>query len=73
VDDRRAVGQGSDGGRATALHYAAKAGFVRTIGVLLEQGANPSALDDNGLIPLDWLERAAKSVDRAAVRGRLRQ
>ena len=27
ADDRRLVGQGSDGGHATALHYAARAGF----------------------------------------------
>jgi ankyrin repeat protein len=68
VDDRRMVGQSNDGGRAMALHYAAKAGFVRTIEVLLAHGADLNARDDNGLTPLDWLERAAKSVDRASVR-----
>jgi truncated hemoglobin YjbI/ankyrin repeat protein len=68
VDDRRLVGQGNDGGRATALHYAAKAGFTNTITVLLERGADPAMRDDNGLTPLDWLERAAKSVDREKVR-----
>jgi truncated hemoglobin YjbI len=68
VDDKRLTGQDNDGGRATALHYAAKAGFVRTITVLLEHGADPTAKDDNGLTPLDWLDRAAKSVDREAVR-----
>jgi ankyrin repeat protein len=68
VDDRRLTGQNNDGGRATALHYAAKAGFVRTITVLLEHGADSTAKDDNGLTPLDWLDRAAKSVDREAVR-----
>ena len=68
VDDRRLVGQGNDGGRATALHYAAKAGFTKTIAVLLEHGADPTVRDDNGLTPLDWLERAAKSVDREQVR-----
>jgi truncated hemoglobin YjbI len=68
VDDRRLTGQGTDGGRATALHYASKAGFLRTLALLLEHGADPSATDDNGLTPLDWLARAAKSVDRAAVR-----
>jgi hemoglobin len=73
VDDRRQVGQKADGGRATALHYAAKAGFVRTISLLLAEGADPSATDDNGLTPLDWLERAAKSVDRQEVRQLLRQ
>jgi truncated hemoglobin YjbI/ankyrin repeat protein len=68
VTDKRLTGQGSDGGRATALHYAAKAGFVKTVALLLEHGADPRAEDDNGLTPLDWLARAAKSVDRAAVR-----
>jgi ankyrin repeat protein len=73
VDDKRLTGQDNDGGRATALHYAAKAGFVRTITVLLEHGADPTAKDDNGLTPLDWLDRAAKSVDREAVRRLLRR
>jgi ankyrin repeat protein len=68
VDDKRTTVQNSDGGRATALHYAAKAGFVKTIAVLLDHGADPAARDDNGLTPLDWLERATKSVDRDAVR-----
>jgi truncated hemoglobin YjbI/ankyrin repeat protein len=67
VDDRRLTGQRTDGGEATALHYAAKAGFVRTIKLLLDHGADPSARDDNGLTPRDWLERAAPSVDRQHV------
>ncbi len=71
VDDRRLTGQESDGGRATALHYAAKAGFVKTIALLLDHGADPTAKDDNGLTPLDWLARAPKSVDREALRGLL--
>jgi truncated hemoglobin YjbI/ankyrin repeat protein len=73
VTDRRLTGQGTDGGRATALHYAAKAGFVKTLAFLLENGANPAAKDGNGRTPLDWLERAAKSVDRDAVRRLLRR
>jgi truncated hemoglobin YjbI len=73
VDDRRLVGEDNDGGHATALHYAAKAGFIRTMAVLLEHGADPRAEDDNGLTPLDWLDRAAKSVDREAVRRLLRR
>ena len=73
VDDRRLTGQGSDGGRATALHYAAKAGFVKTVALLLAQGADPTAKDDNGMTPLAWLDRAAKSVDRDAVRRQLRR
>jgi len=53
---------------ATPLHYAVKAGFVETIQVLLEHGADRNALDDRGRMPLDWLAQAAKSVDRVAVR-----
>jgi truncated hemoglobin YjbI/ankyrin repeat protein len=68
VDDRRETVQMTDGGRATALHYAAKAGFVKTIEVLLDHGADPEIRDDNGLTPLDWLARASKSVDLDAVR-----
>jgi len=68
VEDKRLTGQGTDGGRGTAVHYAAKAGFVKTIEVLRDHGADPTARDDNGFTPLDWLERAAPSVDRQAVR-----
>jgi truncated hemoglobin YjbI len=53
---------------ATALHYAARAGFLRTIEVLLEHGADPHARDRHGRTPLDWLDQAAPSVPRAAVR-----
>ena len=56
---------------ATALHYAAKAGFQRTIEVLLDNGADPAARDSRGQTPLDWLEQAAPSVSRAAVRNLL--
>ena len=73
VTDRRLTGQGTDGGRATALHYAAKAGFVKTVALLLEDGADPAAKDDNARTPHDWLGRAAKSVDRDAVRRLLRR
>jgi truncated hemoglobin YjbI/ankyrin repeat protein len=73
VEDKRLIGQGNDGGRATALHYAAKAGFVKTIEVLLDHGADPMARDDNGFTAFDWLERAAASVDRQAVRFLLRR
>ena len=52
---------------------ASKAGFVNTIAVLLEHGADPSDRDDNGLTPLDWVERATPSVDREAVRRLLRR
>jgi len=53
---------------ATALHYAARAGFLQTIEVLLEHGADPGARDGQGRTPLDWLDQAAPSVSRAAVR-----
>lgn len=73
VEDKRLTGQAADGGQATALHYAARAGFVKTIEVLLDHGADPVARDDNGLTPFDWLERASPSVDRQAVRCLLRR
>jgi truncated hemoglobin YjbI len=73
--DRRAGDpDGATGVRArnaTALHYAARAGFLRTIEVLIEHGADPGALDSRGRTPLDWLEEAAPSVSRAAVRNLL--
>ena len=53
---------------ATPLHYAVKAGFVETIQVLLEHGADTHGLDDRGRTPLDWLGQAAKPVGRDAVR-----
>jgi len=56
---------------ATPLHYAVRAGFVRTIEVLLEHGAARDAVDDDGRTPLEWLHRAAKTVDRTAVSGAL--
>jgi ankyrin repeat protein len=56
---------------ATALHYAAKAGFLKTIEVLIDHGADPDARDRHGRTPLDWLEQAAPSVPRAAVRNLL--
>ena len=72
ANDRRAGDpEGATGVRAlnaTALHYAAKAGFLRTIEVLLDHGADPDARDSHGRTPLDWLEQAAPSVSRAAVR-----
>jgi ankyrin repeat protein len=58
---------------ATPLHHVVKAGFVQTIQVLLEHGADTDALDDRGRRPLDWLGQAAKSVDRDAVRDVVRR
>jgi truncated hemoglobin YjbI/ankyrin repeat protein len=63
----------ANGVRASALHFAVKAGFVKTIEVLLERGADPEARDSKGRTPLDWLEDAAKSVDKAAVRRAIRR
>jgi hemoglobin len=72
ANDRRAGDpEGATGVRAlnaTALHYAARAGFLRTIEVLLDHGADPDARDSHGRTPLDWLEQAAPSVSRPAVR-----
>jgi ankyrin repeat protein len=67
-DDFRKGATGVRALNATALHYAAKAGFLQTITVLLESGADPVARDSRGRTPLDWLEQAAPSVSRAAVR-----
>jgi ankyrin repeat protein len=53
---------------ASPLHYATKAGFVQTIRVLLDSGADRYALDERGRTPDDWLGQAVKSVDRKAVR-----
>jgi truncated hemoglobin YjbI len=73
--DRRAGDQDGTTGvgalNATALHYAARAGFLKTIEVLLEHGADPGARDSHGRTPLDWLAQAAPSVPRAAVRSLL--
>jgi truncated hemoglobin YjbI/ankyrin repeat protein len=56
---------------ATPLHYVVKAGFVQTIRVLIEHGADPQAPDVRGRSPVAWLDQAAKSVDRGAVRDAL--
>jgi truncated hemoglobin YjbI len=67
ADDRRTGDRPGEMLVATGLHYAAKAGFVRTIEVLLEHGADPAATDSLGRTPLDWLENAAPTVDRELV------
>jgi ankyrin repeat protein len=78
ADDRRSEGLAAKATgtvvaqlNATALHYAAKAGFLKTIAILLEHGADPQAVDSRGETPLDWLEGSAKSVDRSAVKALL--
>jgi len=49
------------------LAQTSEAGFLKTVELLLAHGADPDARDDNGRTPLDWLGRAAKSVDRSAI------
>ena len=72
ADDRRtgdpAKTVGVETLAATALHYAAKAGFVQTIQVLLEHGADPRAEDSLGRTPMDWLEESSPRVAREPVR-----
>lgn len=72
ASDRRTGGHerptGVEALAATGLHYAAKAGFARTVEVLLQHGADPSARDTRGRTPLDWLEECAPSPAREQVR-----
>ena len=72
ADDRRtgayAQATGVAALAATALHYAAKAGFAQTVEVLLQHGADPSAHDSRGRTPLDWLEECPPSAAREEVR-----
>jgi hemoglobin len=53
----------------TALHYAARAGFVQIVDLLLQYGACVDAKDDRGATPLDHALRRQKH----AVAERLRQ
>jgi truncated hemoglobin YjbI/ankyrin repeat protein len=68
ASDRRAGVTGVGSLAATGLHYAAKAGFVRTVEVLLQHGADPSARDARGRTPLDWLEECAPSPAKEQIR-----
>ncbi len=52
----------------TALHCAAKAGFVHVVEALIECGADVNAINERGQTPLDELEDAGKSVEREPVR-----
>ena len=45
---------------ATALHYASKAGFLESIRLLIEYGANPNMPDDAGETPLFYAFKAGK-------------
>tara|TARA_Y100000588_G_scaffold362867_1_gene424990 strand:+ start:1187 stop:1759 length:573 start_codon:yes stop_codon:yes gene_type:complete len=56
---------------ATPLHYTAKAGFLETTRVLLERGADPSALADDGDTPLFYAFKAGKRADMVAMVGLL--
>ena len=51
----------------TALHCAAKAGFVHVVEALIEYGGDVNALDDRGQTPLDEVESAGRSIDREPV------
>ncbi len=52
----------------TALHCAAKAGFVNVVEALIEYGSDVNALNERGQTPLDEVEDAGKSIDREPVR-----
>ncbi len=58
-------------GDRTALHCAAKAGFVGVVEALIEYGADVNALTDRGQTPLYVLEAAGRSVKVEPVRALL--
>jgi ankyrin repeat protein/truncated hemoglobin YjbI len=51
----------------TALHCAAKAGFVHVVAALIEYGGDVNALNDRGQTPLDEVADAGRSIDREPV------
>jgi hypothetical protein len=51
----------------TALHFACKAGFVETVRLLLDAGADPNAIDEDGLTPLWSTMQSGPSVPREPV------
>ena len=52
----------------TALHCAAKAGFVHVVEALIEHGGDVNAHNDRGQTPLDEVDGAGRSIDREPVR-----
>ena len=52
----------------TALHCAAKAGFVNVVEALIEHGGDVNALNDRQQTPLDEVENAGKSIAREPMR-----
>jgi truncated hemoglobin YjbI/ankyrin repeat protein len=52
----------------TALHCAAKAGFVHVVKALIEHGGDVNAINEHGQTPLDEVEDAGKSIEREPVR-----
>jgi len=40
----------------TPLHHAAKFGYKKIVELLIANGANVNAKNDNGWTPLDWTE-----------------
>lgn len=46
---------------ASALHYAARAGFLQVARLLIERGAQVDGVDNTGLRPIDWAVRAGKA------------
>lgn len=52
----------------TALHCAAKAGFIHVVEALIEHGGDVNALNERGQTPLDEIEEAGRSIDREPLR-----
>ncbi len=52
----------------TALHCAAKAGFVHVVEALIAYGGDVNALNDRGQTPLDEVENAGKTINRESMR-----
>jgi ankyrin repeat protein len=56
----------------TALHFVAKAGFLEAARVLLDAGADPDALDEDGVTPMAYVERCSNKAKRAPMAALLR-